>query len=162
MTFHPGQLIFLSLARVGQWPQILNGKNIVSIQDSLNDLNVYKASPEEIVQRKLSHRSNNLKLVKQDKLRKRIAKGTPYFIVSFIEIKRQYTIKRERLGTLSPRCGCVCTYLFIKCLMIAYSLNVFVTLFPAKNKEKEAKDVKKSAVAVLREVLYDQSQVRQK
>ena len=44
----------------------------------------------------------------------------------------------------------------------AYSLNVFVTLFPAKNKEKEAKDVKKSAVAVLREVLYDQSQVGQK
>ena len=67
--------------------------NTVFIQDSLNNLNVYKASPEEIVQRKLSHRSNNLELVKQDKLRKRIAKGTPYFLASYI-----FTARIRRMG----------------------------------------------------------------
>ena len=31
MIFHPGQLIFLSLARMDQWLKILNGKTVTSV-----------------------------------------------------------------------------------------------------------------------------------
>ena len=38
MISHPGQLIFLSLARMDQWPQILNGKTVRDVKPNFYGL----------------------------------------------------------------------------------------------------------------------------